>query len=82
MKIVVWLTINGKKDADHRLRVNGDTILNGLARVLSTLYVEALGGNLYLRTVSDKPVLGLTTNQLRDDPDVFSKAQVDTLLVT
>jgi len=29
-----------QKDQDHRLRVNGDTILNGLARVISTLFLE------------------------------------------
>jgi len=80
LKIVDRLTINGDKDPDYRLRVNGDTILNGLARVISTLFLEALGGNLYLRTASDKSVLGLTATQLRDELSVYTKAQVDSLL--
>ena len=74
------LTINGDKDPDHRLRVNADTILNGLAKVISTLFLEAVGGNLYLRTASDKSILGLTATQLRDELSVYTKAQVDSLL--
>ena len=80
LKIVDRLTINGDKDPDYRLRVNGDTILNGLAKVISTLFLEALGGNLYLRTASDKSVLGLTATQLRDELSVYTQAQVDSLL--
>ncbi len=68
------LTINGGKDADHQLRVNGDTILNSLAKVISTLLLEAVGGNLCLRTASDKSVLGLTATQLRDEWSVYTKA--------
>ena len=60
MKIVDRVTINGDADANYRLRVNGDTILNGLTKVISTLSLEAVGGNLYLHTASDKSVLGLT----------------------
>ena len=48
--------------------------------VISTLFLEALGGNLYLRTASDKSVLGLTATQLRDELSVYTKAQVDSLL--
>ena len=80
LKIVDRLTINGDADASYRLRVNGDTILNGLAKVISTLFLEALGGNLYLRTAADKSVLGLTATQLRDELSVYTKAQVDSLL--
>ena len=80
LKVVDRLTINGDKDPDHRLRVNGDTILNGLAKVISTLFLKALGGNLYLRTASDKSVVGLTATQLRDELSVYSKAEVDSLL--
>ena len=72
--------INGDDDADRRLRVSGGTILNGLAKIISTLFLDAFGGNLYPRTVSDKSVLGLTATQLRDELDVYSKAQVDSLL--
>ena len=43
LKIVDRLTINGDKDPDYRLRVNGDTILNDLAKVISTLFLEAVG---------------------------------------
>ena len=39
-----------------------------------------LGGNLYLRTASDKFVFGLTATQLRDELNVYSKTQVDSLL--
>ena len=39
-----------------------------------------MGGNLYLRTASDKSVLGLTATQLRDELSVYTKAQVDSLL--
>ena len=67
-------------DPDYRLRVNGDTILNGLAKVISTLFLEALGGNLHLRTAADKSILGLTATQLRDELSVHTKAQVDSLL--
>ncbi|MBI4459595.1 MAG: hypothetical protein HY648_06010, partial [Acidobacteria bacterium] len=80
LKIVDRLSINGDNDPDYRLRVNGDTILNGFARVISTLFLDALGANLYLRTASDKSVLGLTATQLRDELDVYSKVQVDSLL--
>jgi hypothetical protein len=38
-----------------------------------------VGGNLYLRTASDKSVLGLTATQLRDELSVYNKAQVDSL---
>jgi len=51
-----------------------------LAKVISTLFLEALGGNLYLRTAADKSVLGLTATQLRDELSVYTKAQVDSLL--
>ena len=54
--------------------------MNGLAKVISTLFLEAVGGNLYLRTVSDQSVLGLTETQLRDELSVYSKAEVDSLL--
>ena len=80
MRIAGWPTINGEKDVDHRLRVNGDTILNGLAKVISTLFLEAVCGNLYLRTASDKSVVALTVRQLRDELGVCTKAQVDCLL--
>ena len=80
LKVVDRLTINGDKDPDHRLRVNADTILNGLAKVISTLFLEAVGSNLYLRTAADKSVLGLTATQLRDELIVYSKAEVDSLL--
>ena len=60
MKIVNQRTNNGEKDPDHRLRMNGDTILNGLAKIISTLFLAAVGGNLSLRTASDSSVLGLT----------------------
>jgi hypothetical protein len=45
--------------------VNGDTILNGLARVISTLFLEEIGGNFHV-SASDTSVLGLTATQLRD----------------
>src|SRR3990172_7367782 len=80
VKIMDCLTINSDKDPDHRLRVNGDTILNGLARVISTLFLEAVARNLYLRTAADKSVLGLTATQLRDELSVYTKAEVDSLL--
>lgn len=57
-----------------------DTILNGLAKVISTLFLEAVGGNLYLRTAVDKSVVGLTATQFRDELSVYSKAEVDSLL--
>ena len=56
------------------------TVQLQLAKVISTLFLEALGGNLYLRTASDKSVLGLTATQLRDELSVYSKAEVDSLL--
>ena len=37
----------------------GRTNANGLAMVISTLFLEAVGANLYLRTASEKSVLGL-----------------------
>ena len=80
MKIVDRLTINGDKDPDHRHRANGDSILNGLAKVISTLFLEAVGGNLFLRTASDKSVLSLTASQLRHELNVYSKAEVENLL--
>ena len=80
MGIVGRLIINGQKNRDERLRANGDTILNGFARVVSTLFLEAVGGNLYSRPASDKFVLGLTATQLRDELSVYSKAEVDSLL--
>jgi len=80
MKIVDRLTINGDKDASYRLRVNGDTILNGLARIISTLFLDSVGATLYLRTAADSSVLGLTAQQLRDELSVYTKAQVDSLL--
>ena len=55
----------------------GNTILNGLAKVISTLFIEAVGGNLYRRTASDKSILGLTATQLRDELSVYRKAEVD-----
>jgi len=45
MKIVNHLTNNSEKDPDQRLRVNGDTILKGLPNVISTLFLEAVGGD-------------------------------------
>ena len=60
--------------------MNGDTILNGLAKIISTLFLAAVGGNLYLRTASDSSVLGLTATQLRDELSVYNNAQVDSLL--
>ena len=33
---------------------------NGLAKVISALFLEAGGGNRYMRTASDSSVLGLT----------------------
>ncbi|OFV95524.1 MAG: hypothetical protein A3H94_06135 [Acidobacteria bacterium RIFCSPLOWO2_02_FULL_60_20] len=60
MKIVNQRTNNGEKDPDRRLRVNGDTILNGLAKIISTLFLAAVGGNLYLRAASGSSVRGLT----------------------
>ena len=48
--------------------------------VISTLFLEAVGGNLYLRTAADNSVLGLTATQLRDELSVYTKAQVDSLL--
>ncbi|OFW41082.1 MAG: hypothetical protein A3J28_15820 [Acidobacteria bacterium RIFCSPLOWO2_12_FULL_60_22] len=80
LKIVDRLTINGDKDPDYRLRVNGDTILNGLARIISTLFLDSVGATLYLRTAADNSVLGLTAQQLRDELSVYTKAQVDSLL--
>jgi len=80
LKIVDRLTINGDNDPDYRLRANGDTILNGLVKVISTLFLEAVGGNLCLRTASDKSVLGLTATQLGDALSMYSKAEVDNLL--
>ncbi|MBI4447316.1 MAG: hypothetical protein HY645_15595, partial [Acidobacteria bacterium] len=80
MKIVDRLTINGDKDASYRLRVNGDTILNGLARIISTLFLDSVGATLYLRTAADNSVLGLTAQQLRDELNVYTKVQVDSLL--
>jgi hypothetical protein len=56
------------------LTINGDTILNGLVKVISTLFLEAVGWNLYLRTASDKSVGGLTAIQLRDELNVYNKA--------
>ena len=50
-------------------------MLNGLAKVISTLFLEAVGGNLYLRTASDKSVLGQTATQFRDELNVYTKAQ-------
>ena len=43
--------------------------------------LEAVGGNLCLRTVLDKPVLRLTAKQLRDELSVCTRAQVDSLLL-
>jgi len=40
--------------------VNEDTILNGLAKIISTLFLAAVGGNLYLRAASGSSVRGLT----------------------
>lgn len=54
--------------------------MNGLVKVISTLFLEALGGNLYLRTASDKSVLALTASQLRNQLSVCTKAHVDSLL--
>ena len=48
-------------------------------QVISTLFLEAVGGNLYLRTASDKSILGLSASQLRDEMSVYSKAQRDSL---
>ena len=48
-------------------------------RVDGTLFLEAVGVNLYLRSASDKSVLGLTAAQLRDELSVYSKTQVDSL---
>jgi len=48
--------------------------------VISTLFLEAVGGNLYLRTALDKSVLGLTATQLRDELSVCTNAQVDSLI--
>ena len=39
-----------------------------------------MGGNPYLRTASDKSVLVLTATHLRDELDVYSESQVDSLL--
>ena len=60
--------------------MNGDTILNGLEKVISTLFLEVVGVNLHLRTVSDKSVLGLTATQLLDELSVYTNAQLDSLL--
>jgi len=79
MKIVDRLTISGEKDSNQSLWVNGDTIRSGLARVISTLFLEAVGGNLFLRTASDKSIIGLTATQFRDELDVFSTVPVDIL---
>ena len=59
--------------------MNGDTVLNGLAKVISTLSLQAVGGNLYFRTASDKSFLGLTATQLRDELSVYSMTEVDSL---
>ena len=81
MKIVDRLAISGDKNPDHRLRVNrGHDPQNGLVKVISTLFLKAVGGNLYLRTASDKAVLGLTATDLQDELDVYTKNQVDSLL--
>ena len=42
LKIVDRLTINGEKDADYRLKVNGDSSLNGLVRIISTVILDPL----------------------------------------
>jgi len=51
---------------------------------LSEGYLHSLfgccGRNLYLRTASDKSAHGLTATQFRDELDVYSKSQVDSLL--
>lgn len=59
---------------------DGDTIPNCLAKGISTPFLEAVGGNLYLCTASDKSVLGLTVTQLRDELSVYTKTQVDNML--
>ena len=51
-----------------------------MAKVISTLFLEALGGNLYLRTASDNSVVGLTATQFRDELSVYTEAQVDGML--
>lgn len=51
-----------------------------MAKAISTTFLEALEGDLCLRTASDKSVLGLMATQLRDELSVYSKAQVDSLL--
>ena len=76
VKIVDRLTINGENDSNHKLRLNGDSLLIGLVNVIATSFLEAVDGNLHLRTASDKSVLGLTATQLRDELSVFRKAQL------
>ena len=44
IQIVDSQTVNGEKDVDYRLRVNADTILNGLAMATSMLFLETLVG--------------------------------------
>ena len=80
VKIIDQLTTSGDPDIRYRLRVNRDTIPSGPVRVIFTLFLDVVGGNLYLFTASGKSVLGLTAIQLRDELSVYTKAQVDSLL--
>ena len=57
----------------------GDAVHTSLAKAVSTLFLEAVA-TLYVRTGSDKSVLSLTSDTLREELDVYSKAQVDSLL--
>ena len=57
LKIVDRLTINGDKDPDYRLRVNGDTILNGLLKVISVLNLDSVLASKPIFTDANKNLI-------------------------
>ncbi len=93
LKIADRLTINGDKDPNHRLRVNGDTLLNGLARFLSTVVFDALVGGkaLFLNANRDvyssdidlggAYITGILPPWKVDLSNYYTRGEVDNLLI-
>jgi len=65
LKIVDRLTINGDADASYRLKVNGNSLPNGLAKVIATLFWKCweVTFTCALTCALDKSIVGLTVSQ-------------------
>ena len=93
MKIADRWTINGDAGASYQLRVNEDSLMNGLARFLSTVVFDALVGGKALFLNANREVYsadidlavayitGILPSWKVDLSNYYTKGEVDNLLI-